>query len=363
MDGFWDFDDATREALGAFLAKRNIMRPNITTRPIGDGRSNLTFMVDDGERKVVLRRPPAPPTPPRAHDMLREAKILASLEGSDVPVAQVLATSEAGEVLDVDFYIMDFVSGPVVTERTPDPLATPARRREVGFSLIDTLVSMHAVDWRAAGLADLGRPEGFNERHIGSLSRLVALDDGSLPRNYETIQPWLVKNAPPESRASIVHGDYRIGNVIIAPDAPGRVAAVLDWELATLGDPMIDVGYLLASVPEAGAGRTPTEEFALAMLEEGYPTREELAERYAQRSGYSLDNLAWYTTMALWRVSTLYEYGRRRAVRGVGDPYYGDQRHVQSFLAAAHRAAGLEQPPPFDPKDDDRVPSKKAKTS
>ena len=113
---------------------------------------------------------------------------------------------------------------------------------------------------------------------------------------------------------------------------------MLDWELATLGDPLLDVGYFLASVPEPGGTLTPTEELGVAMLESGYPTRKELADRYAERTGTSLANLDWYTALALWKLAALYEYGRRRAVRGVGDPYYADPALVRSFLEAAHRA-------------------------
>ena len=140
---------------------------------------------------------------------------------------------------------------------------------------------------------------------------------------------------------SIVHNDFRIGNVVLAPDAPGRVAAVLDWELATLGDPLFDLGYFLATIPVAGRPMTPTEELSTAMLEPGYPTREELAARYASRTGADLGRLDWYSALALWKLAALYEYGRRRAATGSGDEYYADPALVRSFLDAAGRACGL----------------------
>jgi aminoglycoside phosphotransferase (APT) family kinase protein len=267
-----------------------------------------------------------------------------------VPVAKVLATAQADEVIDVPFYVMSFADGPVVTTETPAPLDNPQVRREVGEALIDTLADLHAVDWKAAGLSDLGRPEGFNERHLRRMGKLVADADGSPPPHFAAIDSWLGTNVPPESGASIVHNDFRIGNVVLAPEAPGRIAAVLDWELATIGDPLFDVGYFLASVPEPGMVMAPTEELGTAMLEPGYPTRKELAYRYAERTGRDLGNLDWYTALALWKLAVLYEYGRRRAVRGVGDQYYADQALVQSFLAAAHRIADLE-PPPAAPAD------------
>ena len=340
----WDWTPETRARLATFLEVRGLTRGDVTTRPIGDGHSNLTFLVSDGSRRVVVRRPPPPPTPPGAHDMLREARLIGALAGTAVPVPRLLATAGAGEVIDVPFYVMSFAAGPVVTTGTPPPLNSPALRRRVGQALVDTLADLHAVDWRSAGLAGLGRPEGFNERHRRRIGGLVADDDGKPPPRFAEIDAWLASHVPAESGAAVVHNDYRIGNVVLSADRPGEIAAVLDWELATLGDPLLDVGYFLASVPELGGPLTPTEELGVAMLESGYPTRKELADRYAERTGTSLANLDWYTALALWKLAALYEYGRRRAVRGVGDPYYADPALVRSFLEAAHRAAGL--PPP-----------------
>ncbi|MGY0541454.1 phosphotransferase family protein [Nocardioides sp. YJ-D4] len=341
----WDWDEHTRGRLAVFLEGCGITRGPVTTRAIGDGHSNLTFLVSDGARQVVVRRPPPPPTPPGAHDMLREARLLQALDGSAVPVPTVLATAEADEVIDVHFYVMSFEPGPIVTTSTPEPLDSRARRREIGLSLIDTLAELHLVDWRAAGLGDFGKPEGFNARHLRRMAALVADEDGLPPSHFAAIDSWLAENVPPESGAGIVHNDYRIGNVVLSAERPGAIGGVLDWELATIGDPLLDLGYFLASVPVPGEPTTPTQELSTAMLEPGYPSRDELAARYAARTGADLDSLHWYTAMALWKLAVLYEYGRRRAVLGVGDPYYADPASVQSFLAAAHRAAGLPQPP------------------
>jgi aminoglycoside phosphotransferase (APT) family kinase protein len=337
----WDWDATTLASLGTFLTNRRLLSGIPTTTPIGDGHSNLTFLVTDGERRVIVRRPPPPPTPLGANDMLREARFMAALEGSGVPVPTILATADAGEVVDVPFYVMSVADGPVVTTATPNPLNTPATRREIGESLIDTLAALHSVDWRSRGLADAGRPEGFNERHLRRISRLNADADGQSPQDFQSIESWLGANVPVEAGATIVHNDYRIGNVVLAPDSPGRVRAVLDWELATLGDPLFDLGYFLSSIPEPDRVLTPTEELGTAMLEDGYPTRSELAARYADRTGLDLSNLAWYSALSLWKLAVLYEYGRRRAATGSGDDYYSDQTQVSRFLAAAHRAAGI----------------------
>jgi aminoglycoside phosphotransferase (APT) family kinase protein len=236
---------------------------------------------------------------------------------------------------------MNYVEGPVATEATPEALSSPADRRRIGEVLIETLVSLHSVDWQAVGLAGMGHPEGFNRRHFRRMGRLVADHEGRPPPEFAEIDAWLGAHVPPEAGASIVHNDYRIGNVILCPEPPGRITAVLDWELATIGDPLFDLGYFLASYPITGEPMTPTAAMGTAVLEPGYPGRDELAQRYAAATGRSLANLGWYTTLALWKLAVLYEYSRRRAVSGRGDPYYEDPALVRSFLGAAHRSAGL----------------------
>jgi aminoglycoside phosphotransferase (APT) family kinase protein len=341
----WDWSAEELTGLAGFLEERGLTSGPVTTRGIGDGHSNLTYLVSDTQgRQVVLRRPPPPPTPPGAHDMLREARLIGALAGSPVPVARLLATADAGEVIDVHFYVMSYAAGPVVTTCTPPPLDKAPVRRRIGESLVDTLADLHAVDWRAAGLADMGRPEGFNARHLKRMARLVADEDGNAPPHFAVIQSWLGARVPAESGAAIVHNDYRLGNLVLSAERPGEIAAVLDWELATLGDPLFDLGYFLASVPEEPP-HNPTQALGTAMLEDGWPTRKELTDRYAERTGADLSHLEWYTARARWKLAVLYEYGHRRAIRGVGDPYYADQSLVQSFLEDAHRTAGLPPAP------------------
>ncbi|RZT86711.1 aminoglycoside phosphotransferase (APT) family kinase protein [Pseudonocardia sediminis] len=323
-----------RDRLGAFLRTRGLVDGPVTARPIGDGHSNLTYLVSDGTRAVVVRRPPPPPTPPGAHDVLREAMFVHALAGSGVPVPRVLATAEAGDLFDVPCYVMTFVDGPVVTTATPEALASSSVRRGIGESMVDTLAALHAVDRAGVGLGEAGRPEGFNARHLKRMRRLVAGPDGALPDGFADVDAWLERHVPSESGAAIVHNDFRLGNLVIAPSAPGRVAAVLDWELATVGDPLLDVAYLLASYPQPGEPLVPTAEMATAVLEDGWPARDELAARYAAATGRDLSGLGWYTTMVLFKLAVLYEYSRRQGT----DPYYADPSLVRSFLDAAHRA-------------------------
>jgi aminoglycoside phosphotransferase (APT) family kinase protein len=337
----WDWTQPDVEGLAAFLAGHGIASGPVTTRPIGDGHANLTYLVSDGSVEVVVRRPPPPPIPKGANDVLREARLMSSLAGTGVPVPDVLAVGQVGDVLDVPFYVMSYMRGVVFTNATPPPLADPAHRRELALDLIDTLAALHGVDWRARGLEDFGRPEGFNARHVQRMTRLIADEAGVAAPRFADVAAWLTEHVPPESGASILHSDYRLGNVMLAAAPPGRVLAVLDWELATLGDPLLDVGYFLASYPQAGAPRTPTEDFGRAVLEDGYPSRTELADRYAAATGRDLSDLGWYETLAQYKLAALYEHSHRRAVAGLGDPYYADPQLVPRFLEGARRAAGI----------------------
>ena len=333
---FWSGDQLER--LGGFLAERGLCGPTVTAGAIGDGHSNLTFLVSDGRSRVVVRRPPPPPLPPGAHDVLREAELLAALAGTDVPTPRVLATAAAGELLDVPLFVMDFVDGAVVTEKTPAPRDDEALRRRIAESLVDTLAALHAVPWREVGLGDFGKPEGFNARQLRRMRSLVAVDE-TVPKPFAALDDWLHAHLPFESGTSIVHNDFRIGNMIVDP-ATGRVAAVLDWELATIGDPLADLGYLLASWPVQGEPVVPTAAMGTAVLEAGYPSRAGLLARYADRTGADLSGLNWYAALAMYKLAALYEYSRRRFEDGVGDPYYADPELVTSFLDAGARLAG-----------------------
>ena len=263
--------------------------------------------------------------------------MVAGVAGHGVPVPDVLATAEAGEVIDAPLYVMSHVDGPVVTTATPQTLAE--HRRTVGESFVDTLAALHAIDPNAAGLGGMGRPEGFNARQLRRMRRLL----DPYPAEFADVDAWLESGVPPESGTSVVHSDFRLGNVILAPEPPGRIAAVLDWELATIGDPLADVGYLLATWPAEGEPVNPVAAMGTAALEPGYPTRDELTERYARTTGRDLSDMRWYTVLALWKLAVLFEYNHRRAVCGRGDPYYADPSLVPAFIDAARTTARHEE--------------------
>jgi aminoglycoside phosphotransferase (APT) family kinase protein len=333
----WSWSEGELQQLGRFLANRGLCGPVITAQAIGDGHSNLTFLVSDGQSQVVVRRPPPPPLPPGAHDVLREARLLAALERTDVPTPRVHAIAAAGELLDVPVFVMDFVDGVVITDSTPAPSGDEQLRRRIGESLVDTLAALHKVAWREVGLGDFGKPDGFNARQLRRMRSLIAVE-GNVPRAFAALDDWLHAHLPPESGNAIVHNDFRIGNMIV-DIAAGRVEAVLDWELAAIGDPLADLGYLLTSYPMPGEPLVPTSAMGTAVLEPGYPGRTELIDRYADRTGADVSAVNWYATLAMYKLAALYEYSRRRFESGVGDPYYADPGLVHSFLAAGERLA------------------------
>jgi aminoglycoside phosphotransferase (APT) family kinase protein len=268
--------------------------------------------------EFVLRRPPRPPLPPSAHDVGREARVLRALEGR-ARVPKVLAVCGDESVIGAPFYVMEKIVGDVITTEVPAPLDNPAERRRIGEELIDTLVEIHAVDWQAVGLEGFGKPSGYLERQ---LRRFTGLWEHNRTRDIpqvETVGEWLRTHLPADQTATVVHGDYRLGNTMLAPGAPARLIAVLDWEMATIGDPLADVGYL--STLWVDHDDPPLGMFELGGVSraEGFPVRAELIARYEEQSGRSMRDVQWYRTLALWKSIVFMEGNYKRAVTGATD--------------------------------------------
>jgi aminoglycoside phosphotransferase (APT) family kinase protein len=325
-------------ALQAWLRAERLCTPPVRLTRIGDGHSNLTYAVDDGKRIVVLRRPPPPPISRGSHDVLREARILRALAGTGVPVPEVLAVAAASDVMDVPFYVMEHLDGVIATTVLPPGLDTPAQRSALAGALVDVLAALHGVDWRACGLGDLGRPEGFVDRQLDRLPLLIASPGGALPALFAGLRDDLRASRPVSGQASLIHGDFRLGNLMLARDAPARIAGVLDWELAGIGDPLADLAYVLATYAVPGEPRHALTEMSTVTLGQGFPSRQSLAARYAAATGRDLSRLSWYSGLQLFKLAVLFEYNRRKAAAGGGDPYYADSRLVAGLLSAARRA-------------------------
>lgn len=330
----WSWSPDRLDRLGHFLNERGLCGSKLCAQEVGDGHSNLTYVVSDGEQRVVVRRPPPPPFAPGAHDVLREARLVTALAITGVPVPKVLAIADADAVVDVPLVVTEFIDGLVITEETPPSLCHPAIRRQIGERAVDTLADLHSVDWKTIGLNNFGRPDGFNLRHLRRVSGLVAGGDGSLPDAFAPLAEWLERNAPTEAGAAIVHNDYRLGNLMYAACPPARLAAVLDWELATIGDPLFDLGYFLSSIPGCDEPLTPITAMATAALESGFPARDELLARYCTRTGADPKEIHWYSALAQFKLAALYEYRRRRADGAAGNAYFANSGMVSSLLRA-----------------------------
>jgi aminoglycoside phosphotransferase (APT) family kinase protein len=302
-------------------------KPPLRFERVAGGRSNLTFKVSDSENEpFVLRRPPLGKRLGSAHDMSREYRCIDALQGTDVPVPKSLAMCEDESVTGAPFYVMSFVEGRIVRSQ-PDAenLDEPTRRR-IGEDLVDTLVAIHAVDPDAVGLGDLGRKEDYVARQ---LKRWAGQWEKSKTRELplmEDVHRRLQARIPDQGPATIVHGDYRLDNTLLLPD--GTVAAVLDWELCTLGDPLADVGLLHVYWSEPDDPMIPL--FDAATMLPGFSTRAELMDRYAQRSGRDLTELDFYVALGFWKLAAILEGVLARQKAGG----YGED---------AARDAGLDQ--------------------
>jgi aminoglycoside phosphotransferase (APT) family kinase protein len=330
------------EPLMAFLDAHELGAGEVEVQPVGEGHSNVTYALRREGAEVVLRRPPRGPLPPSAHDVLREARVLSALAGR-ARVPAVLAVCDDESVIGAPFYVMERVEGHVVTSSVPAALDSPEDRRRIGEELVDALVEVHAVDWRDAGLEGFGKPTGYLERQ---LRRFLGLWEHNRTRDIpavESVGEWLRANLPnptPPTPATVVHGDYRLGNTIMAPVAPARLVAIFDWEMATIGDPLADLGYLCTLWVDRRDPAGGMFELSGVTREEGFPLREELVARYEERSGRSMNDIRWYRTLALWKSIVFMEGNYKRAMSGAtDDPYL--KGFGEGVIQLAQRAEAL----------------------
>ncbi|HEY2715903.1 MAG TPA: phosphotransferase family protein [Solirubrobacterales bacterium] len=304
--------------------------------PIGDGHSNPTFAIERAGAHLVLRRPPRGPLAPSTHDVVREARMLRAVRAHGVPVAEVLAICEDEAVLGAPFYVMAFVAGFVLTATMPAPLAGAGE--EIAERLVDALVALHELDPAAEELAGFGRADGYLERQLRRFGGLYETNPTRRLPDIEVVTEWLHANLPASPAPTVVHGDYRLGNVMFAP-TPLRLAAILDWELATIGDPLADLGYMTAMWSEAGDPPNPVGDLSDVTRGKGFPGRELLARRYAERSGRPVDTLPWYQVLALWKAAVFLEVSFRRFGAGTtSDPFFAGLETGVPALAALARA-------------------------
>ena len=332
-----------REPLVEYLDEQGLGSGGIEAERIGEGHSNVTYLLTrDGGERLVLRRPPRPPLPPSAHDVLRESRVLRAVENTDVPAPRVLAVCEDESILGVPFYVMEYMEGDVITTAIPSELDTEEERRLIGEELVDALVEVHRVDWRACGLEGFGKPTGYLDRQ---LRRFGGLWEHNKTRELPVVQEvaeWLEQNKPESPDATIVHGDYRLGNTMVGRGAPARLVAIFDWELATIGDPLADVAYMTVTwVQHDDPSDTMFSSLSAVTREPGFPTREEMIARYEERSGRSMGALNWYQALALWKAAVFMEGNYKRFKAGTTDDAWLAEfdRGVPALAEKAHEIA------------------------
>jgi len=280
------------------------------------GHANLTYLLRFGPRELVLRRPPFGPVARGAHDMVREFKVLSKLWEHFPPAPRAYLLCEDESVIGARFFVMERRRGVVVRFAIPKELAHHENvARRASFALVDAMAELHAVDYEKAGLADLGRPGGFVSRQLaGWKKRMELAQDVPIPR-FDEVHARLASTLPAAPRASLVHNDLKLDNCQFDPADPDRVASIFDWDMTTLGDPLVDLGTLLGywAQPDDSADRSPTNALT---NQPGFPTRRELAERYAARCDVPLESIRWYEAFALWKTAVVLQQIFIRFVRG-----------------------------------------------
>jgi aminoglycoside phosphotransferase (APT) family kinase protein len=312
----------------------------LTVRQFGGGVANLTYLLDYGTHEYVLRRPPLGPVAKSAHDMKREYSVLSVLHRVFPYAPQAFLYCEDSGIIGSDFFVMERRHGVVVRRALPEIYAAePDAARRMSMALIDALADFHAVDYAAIGLSNLGKPSGYMERQIEGWYRRWQAAKHEEIAEMDAVYTWLRDHIPASAGVSLVHNDYKLDNVMLATDDPGQIVGIFDWDMCTLGDPLADVGALLAYWSEPadppylqGISMMPTGDL-------GFLTRAELVERYASRSGRSVKDINYYHTFGLFRIVVIVAQIYIRFVRGqTQDQRFAALGPMMPLLARAAKA-------------------------
>jgi aminoglycoside phosphotransferase (APT) family kinase protein len=295
------------------------------------GHSNLTYLVSYGDWEFVLRRPPIGPVAPTAHDMPREYKLLSVINPHFPLAPKPLLLCEDSSIIGAPFYLMERRRGQIVRSKVPEPIGNDlVLRRRLSENVVDTLVALHAVDIHTTSIAQIGKPEGFVSRQVRGWADRWQRSKTSELAEMEEVVEWLVNRIPADtgSGATIVHNDFKLDNIMLDNEDPTRVIAVLDWEMCTVGDPLIDVGLLLSYWTMKGADNDADQNSSLRAITNGpgWLTREEIIERYEAATGRDLSRIVFYETFARFKVAVVIQQIYFRYVKG----QTGDER-FQSF--------------------------------
>ena len=308
------------------------LEPEVAQFP--GGHSNLTYLVRFGPVEIVVRRPPFGPVPPTAHDMAREFRWLSAMHGVFPLAPRPYLLCEDLDVIGSVFYAMERRRGLVVRLEEPPALANPSARRRLSEAMIDTLADLHAIDVSAPPLSTLGKPAGFVERQVRGWSERWHRSKTTPLPEMDALAEWLRAHLPPDpARPSIVHGDFKLDNVMLDPGDVGRLVAVFDWEMSALGDPLVDLGIVLTYWSPTAP---PEQRDALTSVTDrpGFFTREEIVDRYAARSGRDVSAIGFYKTFALFKIAVVIQQIYYRFVKGqTDDPRFAAFGDRVAYLA------------------------------
>jgi aminoglycoside phosphotransferase (APT) family kinase protein len=308
----------------------------------GEGHSNETLFVTWNNVDLVIRRPPPGETADTAHDVLREYAIIDALQETEVPVPPTVTATDDHSIIGSEFYVMERVVGDVLRNEEPVAFANAEDRRRVGEELVDNLAKIHQVDTNAVELNDFGHPQGYTERQVDRWGKQLAWafevtkEDREVP-TLEEVGEWLEDNCPSDHPHTLVHGDYKLDNVMFGSEQPVEIVAVFDWEMATQGDPRFDLGWMLsywhdAKDPDPGFEESLTD----FMTQADYPTRVDLVERWEEQTGfeYTEEDDRFYRTLSIYKIAGLCEMFYRRYLEGnSNDPMYPKMKERVPRLA------------------------------
>jgi aminoglycoside phosphotransferase (APT) family kinase protein len=299
------------------------------------GHSNLTYCIRIGAREFVMRRPPFGPVAPTAHDMPREYRLLAAIHPHFALAPKPYLLCEDASVIGAPFYLMERRRGIVVRQSVPPEIGDDLElRRRVSESVVDTLVAMHAVDIRATGLVNLGKPNGFVKRQVEGWAKRWERSKTTDLAEMNEAAAWLLERLPPDAEPpALVHNDYKLDNLMLDAADPTRLAAILDWEMCTVGDPLIDVGLLLCYWPQANDPELFAGSLRSVTMLPGWLTRKEIIARYAARSGRDLSNIRYYYTFAVFKLAVV--------IQQIYYRYHVGQTDDQRFADFDQRVAAL----------------------
>lgn len=298
--------------------------PGLSGEPVvkqyASGASNLTYALDYPERRMVLRRPPFGDKPKSGHDMHREYRVMTALKGH-IPVPKTLYYTDDTAIIGAEFYVMDRSEGHLIHTTIPKEWSwSPKETRQLCENFFQTLVDLHGVDYKAVGLGDFGKPEGYVSRQILGWNRRWEKSWTEDVEKFEDVQQWLVDNMPDTERgAAIIHGDYRIDNCILKQDDPTQIEALLDWEISALGDPMMDLGNTLAYWIEATDPDFMKMTVRQPSQAEGMMTRQEVLDFYAAKTGADVSGFQFYYVYGIWRLAVIIQQIYARYYRGQND--------------------------------------------